>query len=484
MKRGLLLLCCLSSICFGQVEGPFTVWEGEGLPDQHGFQVLAVSDSSAHVFYQVGTETWLQEFDVRSGEVIGWPRMLASGIPSQHYTLDDAITFAGSWALMINDSSQCEGWLRVLCADGADVRCDSLILSTYCTNGFLGYWYNTDRAFAALSDSEFVVSWSAYSLSNLGGFWCAYSYFDGWVYNRNYGLYYEFNPCRCNGPSFEYRDVKHVVKAAPDSLLTLTYYGYGVCACSPEFNDPTPEDWCITSYDIGPTIGMVNTPHGRWFFVTTSWADYYGPHDGGVYEVQPSGFTVIDTLPSTQLAAAGLGNLGLTWVTLQGSGLYLQRLDTSGVLGGSGVLHWPDANHEIISADMSLSDEGKIYVLWNERVLNRPGVTRLRIAALSWETPLAVDERVSEPIPSLFSLVAYPNPFNSELRIRYELERVGEIELAVYNVLGELVEWMDSGVKSAGVHERVWSPRGSGGIYFVRLSAGSQTVTEKVLYLK
>ena len=83
--------------------------------------------------------------------------------------------------------------------------------------------------------------------------------------------------------------------------------------------------------------------------------------------------------------------------------------------------------------------------------------------------------------PGEFGLDTYPNPFNSELQIRYDLPRAGEVELAVFNVLGQKVAVIENGMQSTGSHHALWSPKEGSGIYFVTLRTANAMRTEKVL---
>ena len=79
-----------------------------------------------------------------------------------------------------------------------------------------------------------------------------------------------------------------------------------------------------------------------------------------------------------------------------------------------------------------------------------------------------------------------PNPFNSSVEITYTIpENVsGNIELAMFDILGRRTESLPV-EKTKGEHSVIWQPQDvSSGIYFVRMKAGKQTITKKVMYLK
>ena len=64
----------------------------------------------------------------------------------------------------------------------------------------------------------------------------------------------------------------------------------------------------------------------------------------------------------------------------------------------------------------------------------------------------------------------YPNPFNLSTRITYDLPERADVELAVFNVSGQMVRKLDSGEKPAGTHSIVFhSGSLPSGIYYISL---------------
>jgi hypothetical protein len=97
----------------------------------------------------------------------------------------------------------------------------------------------------------------------------------------------------------------------------------------------------------------------------------------------------------------------------------------------------------------------------------------------------AIDENV--PVkPLVFNLSpAYPNPFNPETNINWQLSKNGKYELAVYNMLGQKIDVIGSGYAAAGSYSKVWNAsRFPSGVYFVQLKAENKVQTQKLLYLK
>ncbi len=93
-------------------------------------------------------------------------------------------------------------------------------------------------------------------------------------------------------------------------------------------------------------------------------------------------------------------------------------------------------------------------------------------------------------LPQQFALLQnFPNPFNPETTVRFNLPRNGLVQIAVFNQLGQQVASLANDVEmAAGYHSIFWQARDArgqilpSGIYFVRmLFAGEIAVTKAVL---
>ena len=67
----------------------------------------------------------------------------------------------------------------------------------------------------------------------------------------------------------------------------------------------------------------------------------------------------------------------------------------------------------------------------------------------------------------------YPNPFNPTTTIRYSVESAGEVELRIYNMLGQVVRNLVKGTKLAGEYSVVWDGKDD----FVRQATSGQYFT-------
>jgi len=89
--------------------------------------------------------------------------------------------------------------------------------------------------------------------------------------------------------------------------------------------------------------------------------------------------------------------------------------------------------------------------------------------------------------PTVFTLdPVWPNPFNAIAQIRFSLDRMARVNLAVYDVLGRRVERLASDVFAAGSHEMSWNAEGlPSGIYFIEARTGEAgRFVQKAVLLK
>ncbi len=83
------------------------------------------------------------------------------------------------------------------------------------------------------------------------------------------------------------------------------------------------------------------------------------------------------------------------------------------------------------------------------------------------------DEGMMPALPREFALEqAFPNPFNPSTTIRYQLPADSKVTLRIYNVLGQVVETLQSKVEAAGYKQAIWNASAyPSGVYFYRLES-------------
>jgi hypothetical protein len=131
------------------------------------------------------------------------------------------------------------------------------------------------------------------------------------------------------------------------------------------------------------------------------------------------------------------------------------------------------------------------------RVLDPTVTSRIEIAevlvsdATGNISPLGARQTDVRAIPTGYGLNQnHPNPFNPETVVPFSLPQRGDIHLAIYNVLGQQIRVLASGLQEAGFHRITWDGKNNNGqtlasgIYFARLQAGSFSSVRKMLLIK
>ncbi|OQY37688.1 MAG: hypothetical protein B6226_04920 [Candidatus Cloacimonetes bacterium 4572_65] len=84
----------------------------------------------------------------------------------------------------------------------------------------------------------------------------------------------------------------------------------------------------------------------------------------------------------------------------------------------------------------------------------------------------------------------YPNPFNPETTISYNMKNSGNVTIEVYNILGQKVKTLVNENKTAGNHTVVWAGLNdnndsvASGIYFYKMRSGKYSKTHKMILMK
>ena len=89
----------------------------------------------------------------------------------------------------------------------------------------------------------------------------------------------------------------------------------------------------------------------------------------------------------------------------------------------------------------------------------------------------------------------YPNPFNPETWIPYQLAKSADVSISIYTADGKLVRILDLGYQPVGIYESrsraaYWDGKNAlgepvaSGVYFYTLTAGEFTATRKMLIRK
>jgi len=95
-------------------------------------------------------------------------------------------------------------------------------------------------------------------------------------------------------------------------------------------------------------------------------------------------------------------------------------------------------------------------------------------------------EESPNPVPENLTLGQnFPNPFNPNTKIKFDLPLPDYVRLVVYDLLGRVVDVPVDGPMSAGRHEIAWTGANRpSGVYFYRLISSDGSLTRRMVLLK
>lgn len=82
-------------------------------------------------------------------------------------------------------------------------------------------------------------------------------------------------------------------------------------------------------------------------------------------------------------------------------------------------------------------------------------------------------------------LSVYPNPFNPEMFLRFNIKNSGYVRIKVFDIAGREISQIADGFFNAGIHERNWNSKGlSSGVYIIRLETPNNILAKRVAVIK
>ena len=156
-------------------------------------------------------------------------------------------------------------------------------------------------------------------------------------------------------------------------------------------------------------------------------------------------------------------------------------------------------NYQLIMNDMESGPGAKHYEYVDKDVPAGALYYKLEAISLSGESTLydlvsvqttsGVNDDLAIPIHNAL-YQNYPNPFNPTTSISYSLRETQHVNIAVYNIKGDLVKQLASGYQDAGLYNVTWDATNDAGqkvttgVYFYRIKAGSFTDTKKMTLMQ
>ena len=225
----------------------------------------------------------------------------------------------------------------------------------------------------------------------------------------------------------------------------------------------------------------------------------YTNHGLALWRLDASGVVAHHTLLGSQvhvqgrplvsdLNGDGLLDLALVDGNLEtGPALVVLIGQRDGVPVLEGRYRLPGTGNEVLAGDLNGDGAAELVVL-GQNVEGGPGGAFVFINQSSPPTAVAVEQAT----PSAFVLGAnYPNPFNPATTIPLSVPNGAEtVDVAIYNLLGQLVRQVWTGPLAAGEHRLTWDGQDdkgqpvASGAYLYQLRVGEQLRTRKMVKLE
>ncbi|MBU0519401.1 S8 family serine peptidase [bacterium] len=117
------------------------------------------------------------------------------------------------------------------------------------------------------------------------------------------------------------------------------------------------------------------------------------------------------------------------------------------------------------------------------------GNTQVEVLQMMFDAIGITGETNSEPLPMVDKVTlhgAYPNPFNSQVSISYELPAASSVAFTIFNLQGQAIHHVSFDRIGQGSHRWQWQAPSitASGLYFMQLETPETTLTTKLLYIK
>jgi hypothetical protein len=209
-------------------------------------------------------------------------------------------------------------------------------------------------------------------------------------------------------------------------------------------------------------------------------------------------------LPNLGLMAHTLGGAATTGALTWEEGLVwtVIRIDMSGDEQNERCYMWfnpdpasePDTAIADVIADLQLNNGfERVVVHFGRQLVLEVYIDELRLGTSfqdvsSQYTSVGLHEN---QLPNKFELSNnYPNPFNPQTHIDYQIPQTANVNISVYNISGQLVTTLVNEVKSPGSYSVSWNATNqnglqvSSGIYIARMVSNSYSASSKLILLK
>jgi len=195
---------------------------------------------------------------------------------------------------------------------------------------------------------------------------------------------------------------------------------------------------------------------------------------------------------------------GFDEITEETFAIYLYNQQAIPTESGDGVIEFhyldiadidADKNYSTIGIEDHTKNEGIQYAFNNiyspgaAQVQNERSIRFTTESPINYVSPLSSKD--DSNLPSGFQMLpAYPNPFNPSTTISYQLPKISDVKISIYDILGNEIDILINENKYAGKYNIQWQGQDrfgksvSSGTYFVVLDALNSRKVQKILFIK
>ncbi|MFQ5637753.1 MAG: phytase [bacterium] len=264
----------------------------------------------------------------------------------------------------------------------------------------------------------------------------------------------------------------------------------------------------VTSYSGAPNLPsgflVVHDQGGKRFHLY-DWAQIAGEElticfDGRVEIPRPrikSSTTALDFgevfLDSSVTRHLYIGNFGDAPLAITEALFVGENASEFALTSGKGPMSIQTGDSVQVALDFTPVSEGEKTVILRF-LSNDPDLGQLDVSLFGTgkiQMAVSVDEGQNRHVPKDFALKSnYPNPFNAETTIVYDLPKESEVKLDIYDLLGHRIRNLVNQRETAGTKKVRWNGQDqsgrtvSSGIYYVKMEVDSGSFVRKITLLK
>ena len=205
---------------------------------------------------------------------------------------------------------------------------------------------------------------------------------------------------------------------------------------------------------------------------------FAGTNEGGIFLSTNNG-------TSWNEVNTGLTNTNITCLAISGSNIFAGT-ENGVFLSTNYGTNWNDISTGLINANISALAVSNEYIYSGTATVWFSGPIGQGVWKRSLSELITSVDYNSIQFPLDFKLSQnYPNPFNPRTTIKYSVPKISQVQIKVFDVLGNEIETLVNEEKPVNTYEITWNAANlPSGVYFYQLKAGDFIETKKMVLIK